>query len=121
MTPLDFKHGLSCGNYGVTLEYKSDDGHDRFKQLVTWNEVLNGCRDGLLVWERRNTFWNMSQLFCNRSSSDESLQRFLNQIYDELYGDRLQCSYLLVCYYKFLSALCLKISVNDQNILSSVK
>ena len=92
-------HGFGVGNYSITMMYESEYRSSRYTQLVTWEEVLNAGVDGIQIWEYYNSFCNLSESFQNRKSSNESLLQFLQTCYEELYGDRLQCAYLLFSYY----------------------
>ena len=99
MEQNEFFHGFGVGNYGITMLYESPDSRKQYTQLITWRDVLQGGANGLQVWEKQNYFRNLAKLFHNRKSTDDGIMRLMTLCYHKLYGDRVQCGYLLVCYY----------------------
>ena len=55
--------------------------------------------DGIQVWDRCNSFCNLGEAFCNRKSSKESWMILLTTCYNKMYGDCIQCAYLVVCFF----------------------
>ena len=109
----DVQHGIGNGNYGVTFIHDSVFDGTRYPQIITWNDDLNSGMDGLQVWGCRNFFCNVKEYFQNRNS-DQSLHSFLNRMYKEVYGDRLQSAYLLISFYRSKSLNRLKKNKSEQ-------
>ena len=67
--------------------------------------MLDGGSDRIQVWDRRNSFRNLSESFRNSKTLKEVLMRFMKIFYHEIYGYRVQCEYLLVCFYRTISSM----------------
>ena len=98
-----FKHDLGAGNYGITLLLRSGETKQHFTQLVTWQEVIEAGKTGIQVWEYHHSIQNLSEPFQYRRK-EKSLQSLLSVLYSKLYGDQVQCAYLLTMFYCHLSS-----------------
>ena len=100
ITQFDLIDGLGSKNSGCLINFGNDDDGDLIHKLITWNMVLMGGITGIQVWSDRKEFRNLSTAFNNRKKTNIGLVSLLNVMYYELYGDRLQCMYLMSCFYR---------------------
>jgi hypothetical protein len=100
ISQLDLKDGFENKNSGCLINFGLDDEQDNIYKLITWSMVLHGKTDGIQVWTKRKDFRNLSTAFNNRKKTNDGLISFLNTMYLEMFGDRMQCLYLLSCFYR---------------------
>ena len=96
---FDLMDGLGSKNSGCLIHFGEDDDCDPIYKLITWNMVLKGRINGIQVWSERTEFRNLSTAFNNRKKTNIGLVSLLNAMYFELFGDTMQCMYLLSCFY----------------------
>ena len=92
--------GLGRNNSGCLINFGEDDDGDTIYKLVTWNMVLKGGMSGIQVWSERTEFRNLATAFNNRKKTNIGLVSLLNAMYIEMFGDRVQCMYLISCFYR---------------------
>ena len=92
--------GLGTKNSGCLINFGDDDDGDPIYKLVTWNMVLKGGISGIQVWSERTEFRNLATAFNNRKKTNIGLVSLLNAMYYEMFGDRMQCMYLISCFYR---------------------
>ena len=95
----DYSAGFGNHNYGCNLKF-GNESNEIYNSLITWTEVLNGKMDGLQIWRIGGTFRNVYQNFCDRRKTNEGIIAVLNTLFQEVYGDRIQCMHLIHCYYR---------------------
>ena len=54
----DYSDGFGNHNYGSNVMF-SECGHEMIAVLVTWKHVLEGKRDGIMVWREEESFRNV--------------------------------------------------------------
>ena len=121
----DYEVGFANHNYGCTLDFSS--GENTLSVLLTWNEILQGRKNGIQVWRSGTTYRDVFSNFADRSRTSHGLTALFNSLYDEVYGDRLQSLHLINCFNRATIKLQSKaireyevtISDNKPNILES--
>ena len=61
---------------------------------------LKGQIDGVYVWRRTSPFRNMISNYMDRKKTSRGLVALTNQLFEKMYGDRVQALHLLDCYKK---------------------
>ena len=56
---------------------------------------MAGQITGIQVWNNGNIYRDFYSKFADRSKTTQGLTTLLNSLYLEMYGDRMQCLYLL--------------------------
>ena len=100
ITQYDLMDGLGSNNSGCLVDFGVDAENFTILKLVTWNMVFKGGIVGLQVWSQRKDIRNLGTAFNNRKKPNIGLVSLLNAMYFEMYGDRLQCTYLIACFYR---------------------
>ena len=100
ISQYDLMDGLGSKNSGCLINFGLDEENDNILKLVTWNMVLKGGVVGLQIWSQRKDVRNLGTAFNNRKKTNIGLVSLLNAMYFEMYGDRLQCTFLIACFYR---------------------
>ena len=95
----DFQLGFGTHNYGCHLEF-SRESTASLGVLVTWDEVMNGKKNGIQIWHGGEDYRDVYTNFADRSKTTQGLNSLMNSLYSEVYGDRLQCLHLLLSYHR---------------------
>jgi len=95
----DYSDGFGNHNYGSNVKFGECD-HEMIAVLVTWKHVLEGKRDGIMVWREEESFRNVFVNFSDRGKTNQGMLGLLNTLFLEVYGDRIQCMHLIHCYYR---------------------
>ena len=117
MQMVDVRDSLNEKNAGCVIDCGKDPNDNQLSSLLTWRLILDGKTDGIQVWSKRYNFRSLYSSFMNRRKTVDGLNSILNLTFNELYGDRVQCSHLLTLYYKAaLSQTKLKVNEKDKII-----
>ena len=100
ISQYDLMDGLGTKNSGCLVDFGFDNNNDNILKLITWNMVLKGRVTGLQVWSQRKDIRNLGTAFNNRKKTNIGLVSLLNAMYYEMYGDRLQCMFLVSYFYR---------------------
>ena len=92
----EIEFGLSNGNFGSRILLKGTDNEIE----VSWKEVLAGGKTGIQVWKEGGCFRSVWVNFVNRRKKVDSCKELLGVLHLEVFGDRIQCFHLLLCYYR---------------------
>ena len=76
-------HGLGTINRRIIFIPKKNDVSKRYTQLITWEKVLLGRKEGIQIWEHRHSIHNSFEPFCNQRKTDPSLNKIFNELSDE--------------------------------------
>ena len=90
----DYQSGFGTHNYGCHITFSEDTE----SILITWQEVLDGGKNGLQVWRLGDIYRDVYSNFADRCKTSQGLTGLMNTLYSEVYGDRLQCLHLMNCY-----------------------
>ena len=63
---------------------------------------MAGKTTGVQVWRNGDIYRDVYSNFADRSKTTQGLTTLLNSLYLEMYGDRMQCLYLLNCFNRAL-------------------
>ena len=101
----DIHVGFVIGNYGNYIQVFDIYQHPiNIRLLLTWKQVLNGCLSGIQVWRQEEVYRDVSSNYHNARQNTDNMNKLLGQLYEEIYGDRLQF---------FSCCLCLLLNFTD--------
>ena len=92
----DNESGFNNHNHGCSVKF--DSKSILISILITWSLILSGKPTGAQVWRSSDGYRDDYSNFVDRSKTTQGLTIFLTGLYGKMYGDWLQCLYLLNCF-----------------------
>ena len=76
----DYTAGFGNHNYGSNVTFVGDR-NEPINVLVTWKQVLEGRRDGIMIWRQGSSFRNVFLNFSDRCKTNQGMLALINYLF----------------------------------------